>query len=791
MSRTIRIITITFGLLLGVGGLLATGPHPATAATQFFVDSTGTGGDPIIGDGVCNDGTGKCTFQAAVEEAQSTSGLPTVVVPPGTYPLNAPKGIANTIRILGSGQSTTTIEWQGPTGEVPFQVGGPDSGLWMNGLTLDGEGAGGGITVEGGVGTVSLEDVRLTDFTGSGIFSVGATTGAIVTIERSTFDDVQFGVFVMVAKAVTVRTSVFTDMAEGGVVVGNTSATVDSSTFYDAAGMGVIVNAGGSVDVVNSTFSDLDGAAVFAGAAGASASVESSTITDSNGQGFLAESGGSIDVQNSVVQAADNDCQGATSKGYNVDSDGTCNSATGDVTAADPMLGPLADNGGPTQTHLPAAGSPVIDAADTAACPATDQRGYARPSGVGAACDIGAVEVEGTSAALPADASQFVPLPPARVFDTRPGQPAPGPKGFVAADQSIDVQIAGVAGIPPTDVAAVVLNVTATQAAGPGFITVWPTGLTRPLASTHNLTVAGQTRPNLVTVPLGTDGKVSFYAKSGAHLLADVAGYYTNTAVGVSSGRFVALAPARVFDTRAGQPAPGPKGLVAADKSIDVQMTGVEGIPATGVSAVVINLTGTAAVGAGFVTAWPTGQTRPLASNVNLNGPGDTAPNLAVVPVGTGGQVSFYAKTGAHLLADVLGYFTDDTAAVETDGLFVPLPPARVFDTRAGQPAAGPKGFVGAGQSITVAVAGAVGVPASGAAAAVLNLTATGAADIGYVTGWPTGGTRPLASNINLSGPGDTRPNAAFLLVGTGGEVSLFVLNGADLLADVSGYYLG
>jgi hypothetical protein len=114
-----------------------------------------------------------------------------------------------------------------------------------------------------------------------------------------------------------------------------------------------------------------------------------------------------------------------------------------------------------------------------------------------------------------------------------------------------------------------------------------------------------------------------------------------------------------------------------------------------------------------------------------------------------------------------------------------------VFDTRAGQPAAGPKGFVGAGQSITVAVAGAVGVPASGAAAAVLNLTATGAADIGYVTGWPTGGTRPLASNINLSGPGDTRPNAAFLLVGTGGEISLFVLNGADLLADVSGYYLG
>ena len=60
------------------------------------------------------------------------------------------------------------------------------------------------------------------------------------------------------------------------------------------------------------------------------------------------------------------------------------------------MLGPLQDNGGPTETHLPLTGSPVIDAGSPdCPLPATDQRGVARPEG--AACDIGAVEVEATN----------------------------------------------------------------------------------------------------------------------------------------------------------------------------------------------------------------------------------------------------------------------------------------------------------------------------------------------------------------------------------------------------------
>jgi hypothetical protein len=77
------------------------------------------------------------------------------------------------------------------------------------------------------------------------------------------------------------------------------------------------------------------------------------------------------------------------SAGHNIDSDATCNlTAAGDLPNTDPLLDPLADNGGATQTHALLVGSPAIDAANTAVCPPTDQRGVARD----AACDVGAFE---------------------------------------------------------------------------------------------------------------------------------------------------------------------------------------------------------------------------------------------------------------------------------------------------------------------------------------------------------------------------------------------------------------
>jgi hypothetical protein len=107
-----------------------------------------------------------------------------------------------------------------------------------------------------------------------------------------------------------------------------------------------------------------------------------------------------VTLKNSIVAGnAGRDCTGAVlSAGHNLDGDSTCNlTATGDVPAVDPLLGPLGDYGGPTETHALLPDSPAIDAIPVADCTDLeghpvehDQRGVRRPRGAG--CDIGAFE---------------------------------------------------------------------------------------------------------------------------------------------------------------------------------------------------------------------------------------------------------------------------------------------------------------------------------------------------------------------------------------------------------------
>jgi hypothetical protein len=108
----------------------------------------------------------------------------------------------------------------------------------------------------------------------------------------------------------------------------------------------------------------------------------------------------------------------------------------------------------------------------------------------------------------------FVGTTPTRLFDTRDlGSPIGGGQVF-----ELDVSP-----FVPAEATAVVMNVTATEPQGPGFVTVYPCDNDRPEASSLNVT-AGVTVPNLVTVDVAISGTVCFFAQTTTHLLADLAG---------------------------------------------------------------------------------------------------------------------------------------------------------------------------------------------------------------------------------------------------------------------------
>ena len=395
-----------------------------------------------------------------------------------------------------------------------------------------------------------------------------------------------------------------------------------------------------------------------------------------------------------------------------------------------------------------------------------------------------------TLVVLPDGTSSYVPLAPARILDTRPGAQQQGYTGTQPkAGATVPVSVTGVGGVPASGVSAVVLNVTATNSASNGYVTVWPSGVARPLASTLNLTGRGQTVPNLSTVPVGADGKVDMFTSGGTDLVADVQGYF-KASDSSADGRLVSLTPARILDTRSGRQVGYSGGKPAAGATVPLQVTGAGGVPADGVSAVMLNVTATNTASNGVVTLWPAGSSRPLASNLNFSGPGQTVPNAVWVPVGANGVVDAYVTTGTDLVADVDGYFTDASARESSTGLFVPTAPTRLLDTRPNGPQNGyTGGRPGPGATVSVTIAGRGPIPAAGASAVVGNLTGTNAQSGGYVTMWPDGVARPLASNLNLAGPGATRAVLATSPLGINGALDLFTSGGTDLVFDVAGYF--
>jgi len=373
----------------------------------------------------------------------------------------------------------------------------------------------------------------------------------------------------------------------------------------------------------------------------------------------------------------------------------------------------------------------------------------------------------------PASPSGFVTSSPQRVFDTRDG--TGGRSTPLDAGESWRFTIAGAHGIP-LEAVAVAINLTAVGATAPTFVTVFPSGEARPLASNLN-PVPGVVTPNLVLARVGTTGSIDLFNNSGSvHLVGDVVGWFLPGGdVGLH-----ALAPERLLDTRTGTG--GVLGTVGPGQSIDLQVTGRGGVSSDAV-AVALNVTATEPTESSYLTVWPAGQGRPVASSVNMV-TGQTVPNLVFAKVGDGGRVSIFNHSGAtHVVVDVLGCF-----GAGVSSKFVALSPQRVLDTREGIGA--PMAPLTTG-TLSLALAGHRGVPSSGVSAVLLNVTAVLPSAGTYVTVFPSGIERPVASNLNAVA-GQVVPNMVIARLGPDGATQLYNNAGAvDLVADVMGYFTG
>jgi glucose/arabinose dehydrogenase len=247
---------------------------------------------------------------------------------------------------------------------------------------------------------------------------------------------------------------------------------------------------------------------------------------------------------------------------------------------------------------------------------------------------------------------RFTSTDPSRILDTRNGTGVAA-AGAVTAGGKIDVQVTGRGGVPANGVSAVAMVVTTANPAAAGFVTVWPSDKPIPTASSLN-PMGNDVRANLVIVPVSATGKVSMFASSQTDLLADTAGWFTDTSAGTSgSGLLQTLTPTRVLDTRDTKTpwkpgeirtaSIGPVGKVQGD--------------------FVYNLTAANTGGWGFLTAFFAGGTPPTASNVNFERAGQNRAALAItkgkaLTAGGAATTSLYSFTSTDVLIDSQAHFT-------------------------------------------------------------------------------------------------------------------------------------
>jgi hypothetical protein len=288
---------------------------------------------------------------------------------------------------------------KGNGGGLNFAVAGPKSAsLTIRDSIVSGNHGfvGGGVLARYALGGVVIQNTQFTgnsaSVLGGGIFFIGQTGNTLIedaTFAYNTAGQSGAGVAIKNASGgpwTIRRTSIVSNTAniDGGglysyvlpneLTIENTTVSGNSAL---AGGGGLAVHDANNVSIRNSTI--VSNSAVTAGG-GVEVIANSLVLSDTIIAGNLAplnqDISGTFQLRYDLVQ---------------VTGTATISDAGGNLFGLDPLLGPLANNGGPTQTHLPAHNSPAVNAGDPAFAPppATDQRGLSRTAG---RLDIGAVE---------------------------------------------------------------------------------------------------------------------------------------------------------------------------------------------------------------------------------------------------------------------------------------------------------------------------------------------------------------------------------------------------------------
>lgn len=386
----------------------------------------------------------------------------------------------------------------------------------------------------------------------------------------------------------------------------------------------------------------------------------------------------------------------------------------------------------------------------------------------------GATLLSRSAHAVERGASFFEVVEQRRLCDTRSRPGAPAGFGYAPVGSNrIRVGITNQRGVP-SDAVAAVLSVTAvSKGAGWNFVTVFPAGTPMPDTSSLNMSPFDGAVANLVTIKLGA-GAVDLNSYVACDLIVDLIGVYRPTTTPVASGRLVAFPSAvRALDTRSGaQPGVG-----------SISRVDLDGLVPADATAVVGTLTAVTAGVPGFVTAFPSGTSVPDTSNLNV-GAGETRAVGVITRLGSFERsvgVDLYNFCGAHLLFDVVGYMTGPSGWTSSDGLFIPITPTRMMDTRR----EGMRSWHGGTKQF--------GLPApinTRAQAIAMNLTVTATVDAGFFTVYAAQTPRREVSNLNVTGSGQTVANHAISRISTAG-VACYSYGAAHIICDVMGWYTG